>query len=321
MLSRAALNVRKAGIKKLQSYLVAAASRGDEHAIRVLHSALYNTIPIPAGQVSPPTDGSMPFNKSWSAAREYGSANTIGANFAAEFFVGSNFNCNQETFNYEALVTSNATANLWTYVQTVFLVSAVYGREGPQVLGNELYLQVFNKVVVDMQIPNEDCKSESYNVGSFTAPGVDVSYTVWVGCIPVVFSAGVSFEADLSWGWSICQDKLFAQVSASPEAKLIASASAQTDLLIIEGEVAIDADFDVTLVPAAFVDGAGCSVGVDVKLTADPMEASITAEYRKKKCEWWIFDCKWGAWEQDQLWSWNAQRDNEVLFQQTWKIQ
>jgi hypothetical protein len=32
-------------------------------------------------------DGSMPFNKSWSDSREYGSVNTIGATFGADFFV------------------------------------------------------------------------------------------------------------------------------------------------------------------------------------------------------------------------------------------
>jgi len=110
-------------------------------------------------------------------------------------------------------------------------------------------------------------------------------------------------------------------VSLLPNAKLTASASAQTDLLIVEGQVEFDADFDVELIPQAFVDGTKCSVGIDVTLNADPMEASVTAEWRKKTCEWWIFDCKWGPWNPDTLWSWSAPRDNEVLYSQTWKIQ
>ena len=135
-----------------------------------------------------------------------------------------------------------------------------------------------------------------------------------------MFEAGVDFEADLSYGWSICQNNLFAQVSATPSAKLTASASAQTDLLIVEGEVSFQADFDVSITPQAFIDGDKCSVGVDVRLTANPMQASVDAEYRHKKCEWWIFDCKWSDWTTDILWSWSAPKDNEVLFQQTWPI-
>jgi len=322
VLSRSPTLARKMGIKQLMALKTAAAERDDEPAFRTISSALYNTLPVPLAEKLPPTPpaGTMPFNRSWSASAAYGSLTKVGAKFGAEYFVGTNFDCNRPSFNYMALASTNGTVNLFSFEQSVFNVYAVYGREGKQVVGNELYLQVFFKVIVDKQIPNEDCKSHTYDLGSFTAPGATVAYTLWVGCIPVIFEAGVHFEADLSWGWSVCQNNLSAQVSATPSAKLTASASAQADLLIIEGEVYIEADFAVSITPRAFVDGALCSVGVDVTLTADPMEASVVAEYRKKKCEWWIFDCKWSDWTKDTLWSWNSPIDNKVLFQQTWPI-
>lgn len=61
-------------------------------------------------------------------------------------------------------------------------------------------------------------------------------------------------------------------------------------------------------------------VGVTLELTADPMEAAIEGEWRRKTCEWWIWDCKWAPWHVDTLWQWSAPRDHEVLYERTWPI-
>jgi len=105
-----------------------------------------------------------------------------------------------------------------------------------------------------------------------------------------------------------------------PGAKLTASASVEADLLIIEGAVALDADFDITLTPQAYVDGTKCVVGLDLLLSANPMQASLDAEWRKMTCKWWFFDCHWGPWTQDNLWSWSAPLDKKTLFDQQWPI-
>jgi len=300
--------------------VTAALKRVDQPVLLLLQGAYQNSgIRFPALRTS--LTSAFPFNQTFAKSFGFGGSQ-VGAQFNAALFVGTNFDCTQPDFNLEGSISANATVTIFSETMTAMSALAIYGQEGSSVVANQLYLEAFGKVVYQQQIPQPDlnCQQHTFPIGSFTAPGFSVDYALWVGCIPVIFSAGATLEAQVSWGWQICPGQLSALVELIPQAKLTASASAETDLLIIEGAVALDAAFSLTLTPQAYIDGTKCNVGLDLLLTADPMAASLDAQWRRQTCAWWFFDCHWGAWNTYSLWSWSAPADNEEIFNQQWPI-
>jgi len=297
-----------------------AVKRGDATTLKLLRGA-YKNAGLRVSARDTVVASPFPYNQSYTKTVSFGGSQ-IGADFTSTLFIGTNFDCAQTTFNLEGYVTANANVTIFSKEMKAIEAIAIYGSEGSSIVANQLLLEVFGKSIYNQQIPVPDlnCQQETLPLGSWTAPGLNLDYTLWVGCIPVIFSAGVTLEADLNWGWQICPGSLSAMVEIVPQARLIASASAETDLLVIEGSVAIDANFDVTLTPQAYVDGTQCAVGLDLLLTADPMEASLVAEWRRMTCKWWFFDCHWDNWNTDSLWSWSAPANNQVLYKQQWTI-
>jgi hypothetical protein len=41
---------------------------------------------------------------------------------------------------------------------------------------------------------------------------------------------------------------------------------------------------------------------------------------RQESCYLWIFDCHWGPYNTDVLWSYDAGASTDLLFNTTWKI-
>jgi len=264
-------------------------------------------------------DPSFPYSKSFDKAIEVGGS-MLNAQFGLDLFIGTNFDCNHKTFNYAAWAIANATVNFLGDSKDAFLGKAIYGKENGQNLANQLYLRVWDDVIYNSPIPTLDCNQHTYPIGSYQSPGLDVTYTIWVSIIPVTFTAGVDAEMSLEWAWQICDTDLSATVELIPDGKLVATAGALSDLLVIEGGININADFELIPEPQAFIHGSLCEVGFDVEVSYDPMEASVDVWWRENVCEWWIFDCHWGPYHTDNLWSWNAAERHVVLLKETWKI-
>jgi hypothetical protein len=257
-------------------------------------------------------DSQFPFNRSYTGSSTFGS-DWLGVTFAADFFVGSNFNCKQPNFNYKVFGDVSATFSLLKYQQSALEGQILYGKADGSVIGSDMWLKVWGKTVWDKQLPTVDCSEHTYPL-FHTAPGFDKSYTVWVTIVPVTFTVGVDLVVNVEWGWSVCDAQLSAQVELIPSATLVASASAETDLLIIYAGAALDASFNAVVRPQAYIHGSECTVGVDAVLTTQPMNAELKGYYKKQVCKLWIFDCHWGEMNTKDFWTWALPAQNKQLF-------
>jgi len=263
-------------------------------------------------------DSQFPFNRSYTGSSTFG-GDWLGVTFAADFFVGTNFNCKQPNFNYKVFGDVSATINLLKYQQSALEGQIIYGKADGSVIGSDMWLKVWGKTVYEKQLPTVDCSEHVFPL-YHTAPGFDKTYTVWVSIVPVTFTVGVDVVVDVQWGWSICDAQLSAQVELIPSATLVASASAETDLLIIYAGATLDASFNAVVRPQAYIHGSECNAGVQATLQTQPMNAELKGYYKKQVCKLWIFDCHWGTTETKQFWSWSLPAQTKTLFNEQLNI-
>jgi hypothetical protein len=263
-------------------------------------------------------DGAMPFNKSFDKSYTFG-GDMLGATFSADLFAGTNFDCNQPTFNYEVSSDLLASFSLLKRSQKALEFNGIYGKVNGNVVGNSMKLLVWDKVVWDKTIPTVDCSVHRYPLFQ-AAPGWHSTYTVWVSVIPITFTAGVDLVVNVDWSWQICDASLLAQVDLIPKASLVASAAAQSDLLVIQGGVDLAASINVQLQPTAFIHGSQCQVGFNMQLITDPMSASFNGWYKTRKCKFLIFDCHWSETKTATFWSWALPAKSESVLDKTWSI-
>jgi len=261
----------------------------------------------------------FPFNKSYTGNIQLGGS-VANADFQGELFAGTNFDCNQQYFNYEALAQASCTLNLFSWNKQAILAEAIYGRENGQPLADEIKLTVWGDVVYDQPIPSLDCQEHTYDLGQ-TSPGFSVSYTLWVSVIPVTFSAGATLQLDLKWGWQICDSQLLAMIELIPSATLVIDGNAEVDLLIIKAGITLSGQFSSDLIPQGYIHGSQCQIGFDIQWVSDPMEIDLYSYYAWKKCKYWIFDCHWGQTNQQTWFTWQLPSHDETIYNQSWQIQ
>jgi len=267
----------------------------------------------------PSVSGSdFPFNKSYVKDIVFG-GEIVNAKFEGELFAGTNFDCKQEYFNYEALASATVTVNVFSISKQAFIAEAIYGKANGQSVGDELYISVWGDVLYDQPIPEVDCSTHTYEIAQ-TSPGFSVQYTLWVSVIPITFSASVSLVLDLDWGWQICDSTAYAMVEIIPGASLVIDGDAEIDLLIIKAGFDLGGSFNTQVVPQGYIDGSQCQVGFDVQRQSSPMNIALVSYYQWRYCEFWIFDCHWGTHHQQTWFSWYMPAVDETLFDQSWDI-
>lgn len=260
----------------------------------------------------------FPFNKSIDEHAKLGGSE-VSANFNAELFAGTNFDCNEPTFNYEALAEATATLDMMGFSGEAFDAKAIYGKANGAVVGDSITLHVFGKLIYDKPLPVLDCSLHTYPL-AHTAPGFDVSYTVWVSIIPITFSADASLVLDLKWGWEVCDSPLLAEVELIPSGSFVISGNAVIDLLLLKAGLQLSGSINSQLIPQGKIIGNECSIDFDVDWVTTPMSANFNAYYEWKSCKFLIFDCHWGEHHVDTLWNWSEAPHNDVLFDKTFKI-
>ena len=276
-------------------------------------------------------ESNFPFNKTFNYDAKLGGA-TVNADFDVELFAGkknnshfltfsgSNFDCKQTDFNYEALASATATIDMWSYSKQAFIAEVVYGQANNQVVGDEVLVQLFDDVIYHQTLPTIDCLQHTYEIYQ-TSPGFSVSYFIWQMVIPIVFTASADLNFELSWGYDVCVNQLDAMVELVPQADIVISGDAVVDLLIIQAGIELDGSFNTQLNPQLYVHGTECQVGIDVERVSQPMNIDLTAYYAWKDCKYWIFDCHWGQHNQDTLYSWDYPSVDQVIYNQSWQIQ
>jgi len=266
-------------------------------------------------------DSPYPYNRSISQDYNVG-GDTVSIDIHGDLFIGTNFDCNHPNFNYLGSAEAYANVNvLGEKAANIFDAKAQYGKQGSQLVADEIFLSVFDKVVYQKTLGGQfvDCNLHTYQL-YHTSPSFSVSYTVWVSIVPITFTAAADLGLDASWGWQICDAQLSALVEIMPSAELTVSGKAEIDLLIIRGGVELDASFQATLIPQAYIHGTLCTAGIDVQLQTQPMTADLDVYYAVKHCKYLIFDCHWGNHDTKTLWSWSLPSKQQTLFNKEWKI-
>jgi len=263
-------------------------------------------------------DSNFPYNVSWSDDIKLGGSK-IGADFAVALFAGTNFDCNHPTFNYEASAIGTVDVSLFGYTGRAVDAGAIYGRVNGAPDPDDIYLKVFGDTIYSKQIPSIDCIGHSYDI-AHTSPGFSVSYIIWVSVIPITLSASASLDLDLSWNWKICPDQLTAEIEVIPRGALSIGGDAEIDLLIIKAGIQLDGSFETALPPQLSLDGSLCEITFEVVRQSNPLSLLFQGYFAVKSCRYWIFDCHWKQESTVNIFQWSLPAQNEVLFQQTWKI-
>jgi hypothetical protein len=261
----------------------------------------------------------FPFNESWSSNFTLGGSE-ISAQFTGLLFAGTNFDCNQEYFNYEAEALATSTLNFFEWSKEALDAEAIYGKENGEVVGNEIYFRVWDDVIYDQRIPLVDCSLHTYPI-FHVQKGVDVSYTIWIYVIPVTLTASASATFDISWAWQICDSQLSAMIELIPDATITVDASSEIYLLIVKAGIDFTGSFNMDIKPQAYIDGSECTVGFDVLLQTSPAnEVDLSTYYQWHSCTLWIFDCHWDSPNTQTWYQWRYPVQNKVLIKEDWKI-
>jgi len=260
----------------------------------------------------------FPFNQSFDKSITIG-GKVVNAKFAALLFAGTNFDCRQQYFNYKAQAEATVDVELFGFKKQAFIAEAIYGKQNGALVGDKIYLKVWDKVLYEKQIPSLDCKEHTYPIAS-TTKGLDVSYTLWVSVIPVTFSAGGKLTLTLSWGWSICDADLSAMVELIPAATFTIYGQAEINLLIIRAGLELAGSFNTRLPPQGYIHGSQCQIGLNLKQVSDPMAIDFTSYYAWKKCKFIFFDCHWADHNQQTWFHWSMAPVNKVLYDKHWDI-
>lgn len=94
--------------------------------------------------------------------------------------MGTNFDCEQPTFNLKGAIYANATFTLYGVTAPAFAAGASYASIGSDIVSNNYFFEAFGKTVVSEKISSVDldCKKQSRPLGTFTAPGLSAYYVV-----------------------------------------------------------------------------------------------------------------------------------------------
>eukprot|EP01156_Anaeramoeba_ignava_P009787 Anaeramoba_ignava/a478206_2950.p1 GENE.a478206_2950~~a478206_2950.p1 ORF type:complete len:831 (-),score=221.74 a478206_2950:143-2635(-) len=260
----------------------------------------------------------FPFNKSYDKELKLGGS-TISVTFKGELFAGTNFDCNQQYFNYKAYANAEADIDLFGWGDTAFQAQAEYGRENGIVLSDRIFVTVFGKTIYSKNIPYLDCQEHTYNL-AHTSPGFSVSYTLFVSVIPITFYAQATLTLNLDWGWNICDSDLSAMIELIPGAIVTFSGGAEINLFIIKGGVELSGSMNTDIRPQGYIHGSLCTVGFDLRRTSTPFSIQLDAYYAWKECKFLIFDCHWGKHDEYVFWKWSEPTHNDILYQKEWKI-
>jgi len=237
-----------------------------------------------------------------------------------ELFAGTNFDCNEPTFNYEALAQLTGTIALFGEHHDLFLAEAVYGKDNGRPLADELLLTVWDDVIYQQPIPQVDCAMHTYEIFHET-PSISVDYTLWISIVPISFTANADVILDLSWGWQICDSNLGALVQLVPHVQPSANGDAEIDLYIIKAGIELIADLGgISIIPQGWIQGSECEIGFDIREETNALDVALTSYYAWQECTLFFFDCHWAQQDQYTWYSWTYPATNEVLFQEVWKI-
>ncbi|KAL0227673.1 hypothetical protein RCL1_003816 [Eukaryota sp. TZLM3-RCL] len=276
-----------------------------------LYGKLPNFTPVLA-------DSLMPFNYSWEVTKAYGGS-TAGLDAKVELFAGSNLNCKQPTFNYEALARAQVNVHLFDASHSAAMAEAVYGKVAMKPLADKILVTVWDNVVYTKPLGAYDCKEYVRDLLQY-APGVSYKWVFFISVIPVEVSVSASLKLDVHWSWSVCDGDLSAIVSVLPEATIVISGRAEINLLVVAAGVELAGSVNSMVIPSAYAKGSLCTVGINARLRTKPMAVDVNAYWKLHTCFLWFFDCKLKDQHTHNVFHWAMNPVDTILYQKEWKI-
>eukprot|EP01105_Mastigella_eilhardi_P026432 TRINITY_DN7659_c0_g1_i1.p1 TRINITY_DN7659_c0_g1~~TRINITY_DN7659_c0_g1_i1.p1 ORF type:complete len:582 (+),score=113.88 TRINITY_DN7659_c0_g1_i1:1250-2995(+) len=245
----------------------------------------------------------------------------VSASFDVHLYAGTNFDCKQPEIDYAASATVESSVSLLGFSRQAFAARALYGRRAGRAAADSALVRVWGKVLYSRAFASPSCVPRVEEI-MHVAPGYAVDYTLWVSVIPITFTASVSLELDLSWGWRVCDADLSAAVSVAPSASLVFEGAAQIDLLnVLRTGVTLHGALRSEVVPRVAVEGARCEIAASVKNQSPPLEARFETFRAWAHCRLLPRgSCHWGKEKRHTLWSWETAGYNRTLLDGHWKI-
>jgi len=274
--------------------------------------------PLETVSVTPTADDpNYPYNKAkdWNE-RIGGSDFNLFAQ--AGYFAGTNFDCKHSGINYKLKAYVKGGCHLFKHEEEFFSAEAVYATINGATVEDHLGAKLFGRTIKDEQllpvIPG--CPPEVVKNIANVSPGFHVSYTIVVVVIPVTFSAGVTANIYLKWGYQLCPQNLQAHVDLRPGITVTASASATASIAVAKGGIELSGSVNFELRPTAMVDGGLCQFGVNLHRIQAPAQIKFDGWYQTWGCSihHWKPHCGYGSRHEHVFWHWDGKPVDQPLW-------
>jgi hypothetical protein len=112
-------------------------------------------------------------------------------------FIGTNFDCHQPTFNYEAEAHVESWIDVFGTTKQAFYAQFIYGADEGSQLPDQAVVNVWGKQIYQKDLKAVDCSPHTVPV-AHSDPGLDKKFTIWASFIPVTLHITTNLDLDLS---------------------------------------------------------------------------------------------------------------------------
>jgi hypothetical protein len=250
-------------------------------------------------------------SKDWSA--RYGSTD-FNAFVQAGYFAGTNFNCKQKGINYKLRAYVTAGVTLFQQSVPLFDSEVVYAAINGGTSENRVMAKLFGITLKNEKLLPDipGCPPETVRDIKKISPGLKVSYTMFVVVLPITFSAGVTANLYLKWGYQFCPQNLQAHVDLRPGVTVTASAGAEASIAVARGGIELSGSINWELRPTALIDGNQCMFGVNLHLIQSPAVVRLVGWYQLFQCS--LSGCGYAPRQEHEFWRWQGTGSDRALW-------
>lgn len=250
----------------------------------------------------------------------------LHVDLAASYFAGTDFTAcgggSATDLNVKVGATASATASIFGHSKSVIDLNAWYVILAGQTVQNSYSLAVFGHTVTTgkvFQYEGQACPPHVTKNIWTASPGFSVTYTMVVVAVPVQFTAGVTAQLNLAYGYDICPQDLKASIDLEPGVTVVASATAQVSLVLAHAGITLAGSINQQVRPTAFLNMNGnCKLGAKVDLVSSPTTLRFYGFYGYRSCRMhhWHLSCGWHDQSHD-FWSWQGTGGSSTVWSDT----
>jgi hypothetical protein len=236
----------------------------------------------------------------------------------AGYFAGTNFDCKHEDLNWKLAANARAGARLFHHEEDAFNAEAVYAVIAGGTVENRLRVKLWHYTLLDQKILPDipACPPEVVKTLWSIKPGFSVQHTVVVGVVPVTFSAGISAQIDLKWGYFLCPQNMQARVDLRPSITISASAGITVHAPPFRAGISLSGSMNQEIRPTAAVNGNLCQFGVNIHRIQEPKRCSFDGWWQHWECTVHKFKphCGWSGKHDHPFWKWEGRAEDHPIW-------